>query len=126
LDDLRFIFQDGSRSLYCIPIASNFGCADSFFVDKLDDKKLFVVLQMTINLNHGIKAKLMLDLLKWVDPSYSVCFVFVVPYDDLATQFTFQKFLTAKNTIHQKQKPDVSLTNMRQYVTSIDILKKSN
>ena len=112
------------RSFYCTPIASNFACADSFLVVKINDEKLFVVLQMTINLNHGIKAKLMLDLLKWIDPSYSVCFVFVVPYDDLATQFTVQKFLTVKNTVHQK--PDVSLTKMQQYVTAVDILKKSN
>jgi hypothetical protein len=65
----------------------------------------------------------MLNLLEWVDPSYLVCFLFVVPYEDLATQFSLQKFLTVKNTVHQK--PDVALTNMEQYVTTIDILKKS-
>ena len=92
---------------------------------KLNDEKLFVVLQMTINLNHGIKSKPMLDLLKWIDPSFSVCFVFVVPNDDLATQFAAQKFLTVRNTVYKKN-PDVSLTKMQQCVCSVDILKKLN
>jgi hypothetical protein len=123
-DDLDFIFQDDSRSFYCIPAASNFACADSFLVVKMHDIKLFVVLQMTINLNHGIRAKHMSDLLKWIDPSYSVRFMFVVPNEDLVRQFTVQKFLTVKNTTHSQ--PHISLTEMQQYVTNIDVLNKSS
>ncbi len=53
---------------------------------------------------------------------YSVRFVLVFPSEDLFTQFTIQKILTLKNTVHQK--PDVCLSNMKQYVSAIDILKK--
>jgi hypothetical protein len=104
---------------YYQPLSSTFGALDAFILDGIN--KICYGLQITINLNHGIKAAPLNSFLLWLEavgiPLTRFYFVFVVPCN-LASQYKSQTIQTVKGQIHQRVG---ALKKLQQFVTGLDV-----
>jgi hypothetical protein len=104
---------------YCQPKSKTFGALDAFILDCTNSR--CYGLQMTLNMDHGIKATPLNNFLIWLNgigiATDCFYFTFVVP-SSIASKFERQSFKTLKNTIHQKPGP---LSDVMQYVAELDV-----
>jgi Crinkler effector protein N-terminal domain len=104
---------------YCQPTSSTFGALDAFILDGIS--KICYGLQMTMNLDHGIKAAPLNNFLLWLEgvgiPLKQFYFVFVVPCDK-EPQYRSQTIRTLNDLVHQKPG---ALKNLQQFVTGLDV-----
>jgi hypothetical protein len=104
---------------YYQPLSSTFDALDAFILDGVN--KICYGLQITINLNHGIKAVPLNSFLLWLEavgiPLIQFYFVFEVPCK-LESQYKSQTIPTLIGQIHQKVG---ALKNLQQCVTVLDV-----
>jgi hypothetical protein len=108
---------------YCRPNSGTFGALDAFILDTINMK--CYGLQMTINLDHGIKAQPMKYFLIWLNElkiqnekvNWKFFFVFVVP-SSKEPQFPKQSIRTKTDNTHTKPG---DLADIDQYVAAVDV-----
>lgn len=104
---------------YYRPTSRTFGALNAFILDGKNTR--CYGLQMTLNLDHGIKAAPLSSFLLWLNgigiPTYQLYFSFVVP-SNLAPHYQKQTIRTKTNDIHQRPR---TLASVKQYVVSLDV-----
>uniref|UniRef100_K3WBE4 Crinkler effector protein N-terminal domain-containing protein n=1 Tax=Globisporangium ultimum (strain ATCC 200006 / CBS 805.95 / DAOM BR144) TaxID=431595 RepID=K3WBE4_GLOUD len=112
------------RMTYYQPTSRSFGALDAFILDGIELR--CYDLQMTMNVNHGIKAAPLKRFLQWLDsigiPSDQFYFGFVVP-SNLAPIYPKQTIRTTTGEVHQRPG---DLANVLQFVAALDAFVHNN
>ncbi|KAF8976342.1 hypothetical protein BGZ46_008345, partial [Entomortierella lignicola] len=109
--------EEVAQGTLCLPISKTFPCVDMLLAHK-------ILLQVTVNNDHGIAAKPFKDLIvdlkthNWIKSAEEIQFVFVVPKASFTT-YKRQNFLTTHRTVDTGATNEFS--NVKQYVLGIDL-----
>ncbi|KAF9198323.1 hypothetical protein BGZ49_000879 [Haplosporangium sp. Z 27] len=111
------VYKESMKGALWIPNSKTFACVDMLIAPNY-------LLQITTNVNHGIKSESFKALLKtleekeWIRSEKDVVLIFVVPKAK-AEEYKKQTFRIGANRVDPK--PTKQLSNIKQYVLGVDL-----